>query len=325
MTPSRKLLQWLNVFGTTAALLVIFGYFSLRAPHNFPTKGNVETLARQTTTVAVAAMGMTLIVIAGGIDLSVGSIVAMVTVVIALLLRHGHPPWLAAALGIGCGALCGLINGSLVVALRVVPFIVTLGTLGIYRGAAKLLADQSRVSPGSRALSSLMSPVKPEAAWMLFPPAVWIMFLLTAATAVLLRYTAFGRHVVAIGSNEATARLCGVRVGRVKILVYLLGGLMAGVAGLMQYSYLTVGDPTTAVGMELNVIAAVVIGGASLSGGEGSALGSLVGAAIMITIGAGASQLRWENPWQEIITGMIIVVAVALDRLRHRRAVASEN
>ncbi|MGB7157443.1 MAG: ABC transporter permease [Tepidisphaeraceae bacterium] len=321
---SRRLLAWLNVLGTFLALLIIFGYFAWQAPESFPTRGNIETLARQTTTVAIAAMGMTLIIMAGGIDLSVGSIVALVTVTVALLLKSGCPPALAALLGIVAGGACGLLNGFLIVSLRVVPFIVTLGTLGIYRGAAKLLASQSRVSPGSNALAWLIAPVRGENAWMFFPPGVWLMFLLLVVTALLLRYTTFGRHAVAVGSNEQTARLCGVPVARVKVLVYLFGGLCAGVAGLIQFSYLRVGDPTTAPGLELNVIAAVVIGGASLSGGEGSPLGSLIGAAIMTVIGSGASQLRWENPWQEIITGVIIVIAVALDRLRHRRAVANE-
>ena len=150
------------------------------------------------------------------------------------------------------------------------------------------------------------------------------MFALVGLMWAMLRYTVFGRHCVAVGSNEQTARLCGVHVQRVKIMVYSVGGFFAGIAGLMQFSRLTVGDPTVAVGLELDVIAAVVIGGGSLAGGEGSPLGSLIGAAIMTTIGSGCRQMGIENWVQKIVTGSIIIVAVALDRLRRRRAAAVE-
>jgi len=154
---------------------------------------------------------------------------------------------------------------------------------------------------------------------MLVPPGVWLLLLLAVFVAFLLRYTRFGRHVRAVGSNELTARLCGVPVERIKLLVYTLGAGFAGMAGLMQFSRLTVGDPTVAVGAELDVIAAVVIGGGSLSGGEGSVLGSLVGALIMTVIRSGCSQMGLPNWVQEMVTGAIIVLAVTLDRLRHRR------
>ena len=155
---------------------------------------------------------------------------------------------------------------------------------------------------------------------MLLPVGVWLLVIMAILVAVLLRYTRLGRHIFAIGSNEETARLCGVAVWRVKVIVFMLGGAFAGLAGLMQFSRLTVGDPTVAVGLELDVIAAVVIGGGSLSGGEGSILGTLVGALIMTVIASGCTQMEVPNYWQEIITGGIIIVAVALDRLRHRRS-----
>jgi ribose transport system permease protein len=155
---------------------------------------------------------------------------------------------------------------------------------------------------------------------VLFRSGVWVMILLAAGTAAVLRYTRLGRHAFAIGSNELTARLCGVPVERVKVFVYALGAAFAGLAGVMQFSRLTVGDPTVAVGLELDVIAAVVIGGGSLSGGEGSVLGTVIGALIMIVIRSGCSHMGLPNWVQEIVTGLIIVAAVALDRLRQRRA-----
>ena len=136
---------------------------------------------------------------------------------------------------------------------------------------------------------------------------------------ILLHYTRFGRHVTAVGSNEQAARLCGVPINRVKVLVYVLGGLLAGLSGVLQYSRLTIGDPTSGPGLELDVIAAVVIGGGSLLGGEGSVLGSLLGAVIMMMIRSGCSQMGWRNPVTKIVAGAIIIVAVTLDRLRHRK------
>ena len=323
----RTWIQWLNIVGTFAALLLIFGYFALTT-RRFATLENVETIARQTTIVAIAGMGITMIIIAGGIDLSIGSIIALTTVVIALLLERGWAPWPAALAGIATGALCGLINGVLITRLKVVPFIVTLGMLLIVRGVAKGMAGNQKIDVSPQhlgGLDSLLAALEPGQAWRILPAGAWIMLFLVAFTAWLLRYTRFGRHVVAVGSNEQTARLCGVKVERVKVLVYSLAGLLIGVAGLMQFSRLTVGDPTVAVGLELDVIAAAVIGGASLAGGEGSALGTLIGAAIMITIRRGSSYAGWPNWRQEIITGVILVLAVALDRLRQRRASANQG
>ena len=196
---------------------------------------------------------------------------------------------------------------------------------GALRGAAKGLANETMVAAPSTWLNDLLQSLRPQNRWMIFPPGVWLMLVLTLSVGALLRYTRFGRHVVAVGSNEQTARLCGIPVQRVKVMVYMLGGAMVGVAGLMQFSRLTIGDPTAANGLELSVVAAVVIGGASLSGGEGSALGSLIGAAIMATIAMGGSHVGWENSDQRIITGVIIIVAVAVDQLRHRKALAAQG
>lgn len=277
-----KIRRWLNTLSPVIALIVVFELFVLIAPSSFATARNMEMIARQTAIVGVAALGMTLVIISGGIDLSVGSIVALSTVVIAWLLQYaGVGPLTAAVGGVAAAALFGLLSGLLITRLRVVPFIVTLGMMLVVRGAAKGIGREQKidVDPAQlRWLDELLASVPAERSWMLLPPGVWMMIFLAIGMAALLRYTRLGRHTFAIGSNEQTARLCGVAVERVKVLVYTLCGAFAGLAGLMQFSRLTVGDPTVAVGLELNVIAAVVIGGGSLSGGEGSILGTLVGA-----------------------------------------------
>jgi ribose/xylose/arabinose/galactoside ABC-type transport system permease subunit len=248
----------------------------------------------------------------------VGAIVALATVVIAACLRAGVPPAAAALAGLATGVGCGVVNGLLVTRLKVVPFIVTLGTMLLVRGVAKGLAHDQKIDAPPSWLNELLARLPDERGWMLFPPGVWMLFLFALAVGALLHRTRLGRHIFAVGSNELAARLCGVSVERVKLAVYILGGLFAGMAGLMQFSRLTVGDPTGAIGLELNVIAAVVIGGGSLSGGQGSVAGCLIGAFVMQVLQTGCSQMGWPNWVQEIVTGAIIVFAVALDRLRRR-------
>lgn len=317
---SPALRKNLGALGGLVGVFVLFTVLlAIKRGLNFADPGNLETLLRQTTIVAVAALGMTLIIVSGGIDLSVGAIIALSTVVIAWFLREGWPPAAAALFGILTGIACGALNGMLVTRLRVVPFIVTLGTMLVVRGVAKGIAREQKIDAPNSWLNELLARVPVSRGWMIFPPGVWLLFVLAVAVSGLMLYTRFGRHLFAVGSNEQAARLCGISVPRVKLAVYLLGGLFTGIAGLMQFSRLTVGDPTGATGLELNIIAAVVIGGGSLAGGEGSVLGCMIGALIMQVINSGCSQMGWPNWVQEIVTGGIIVAAVALDRLRHRR------
>jgi ribose/xylose/arabinose/galactoside ABC-type transport system permease subunit len=190
----------------------------------------------------------------------------------------------------------------------------------VFRGLAKGLAHEQKIDAPLSWLNDLLAALAPAQSWMVFPAGVWVLVALAAITSFVLTYTRFGLHVFAIGSNEQAARLCGVPIERVKLLIYTLSGLLAGMAGLMQFSRLTVGDPTVAAGLELDVIAAVVIGGGSLSGGEGTVLGTMLGALIMTVIRSGCTQIGLSNWVQEIVTGVIIVLAVVLDRLRHRQA-----
>ena len=299
--------------GTLAGLVVVATLFGVLVGSQFYAPGNLELMARQAAIVCVAAVGMTVVIAAAGIDLSVGSIVALTTVVIALALKAGMGPAAAAVAGIGAAALCGLVNGLLITQLKVVPFIVTLGTMLVIRGAAKGLADERRIEAPFTWLNDLL---RTQSGAALLPAGIWIVVAAAIVIAAVLRYTRFGRHVFAIGSNERMARLCGVAIPRTKIAVYTLSGLLTGLAGLLQFSKLSVGDPTVGIGAELDVIAAVIIGGGSLTGGRGSVAGTMMGAAIMTIIQIGCSQKGLANWVQQIVTGAIIVAAVALDRVR---------
>ena len=311
---SLRLKSAFTLLGPFIALLVVYGIFGMMNSKMF-TEDVMLNILTQTAIVGTAAIGMTLIIIAGGIDLSVGSIIALCGVVAATLVTwHLSPPVVFLAT-IVFGALCGLVNGGLTVGLRLLPFIITLGTMQVFRGAGKVATQGTPVN-----LPFEVTSFKPWMGGAGIPLGVWLMVLLVILFSLLLRYTRFGRHIFAVGSNENTATLCGVNVGKVKLLVYTISGALAGLAGMMIMSKSSQGDPTTAMGMELDIIAAVVIGGASLSGGEGTVLGAVIGALLMTTIRTGCVLNGIPTPWTEVITGAIIVIAVIIDRLRHRKA-----
>ena len=309
-----RLKSALTLLGPFIALLVVYGIFGMMNSKMF-TEDVMLNILTQTVIVGTAAIGMTLIIIAGGIDLSVGSIIALCGVVAATLVTwHLSAPVIFIAT-IAFGALCGLINGGLTVGLRLLPFIITLGTMQVFRGAGKVATNGSPVN-----LPFDVTAYKPWMGGAGIPLGVWLMVVLVVLFGLLLRYTRFGRHIFAVGSNENTATLCGVNVGKVKLLVYTISGALAGLAGMMIMSKSSQGDPTTAMGMELDIIAAVVIGGASLSGGEGTVLGAVIGALLMTTIRTGCVLNGIPTPWTEVISGASIVIAVIIDRLRHRKA-----
>lgn len=309
-----------QILGLLVALLCLFFGFafllSLYHKEGFLSVRNVETIFRQSTPVCIAALGMTLVIMSAGIDLSIGSLVAFVSVAVAWCLNANFTPHVAILGGLASGLAFGLFNGLLVSRLKVGPFIVTLATMLVARGAAKGLANEQKIDAPLTWINDLLSTLDSNEKWRLFPNGVWVMVVLAFLSHFFLTKTRFGRYVVAVGSNERAALYSGISVDRVKLAVYALMGLFAGFAGIMMFSRLSVGDPTTAQGFELSVIAAVVIGGASLSGGTGSILGSLLGALIMATINAGCSQLGMANWIQEMITGGIIVISVLLDRVR---------
>ena len=306
--------------GPLMALSIVYGLFASMA-HQMISLAAVESMVIQTVIVGTAAVGMTMVIISGGIDLSAGSMIAFSSVVGAYaLVKLGVPAFPAVCLAVMAGAFCGLCNGLIITLAGVVPFIVTLGMLLVVRGSAKGLAESAPINIDNEWITSFVRTLAPGERWKLLPPGGWMMILLAATFWAMMRYTRLGRHTYAIGSNEQTARLCGVNLWWTKLRIYMLSGACAGLSGVMLLSRQRQGDPTGAFGYELDVIAAVVIGGGSLAGGEGSIFGSLVGALIMTVIRTGCN-LRGLPPWiTQVVTGAIIVIAVALDRLRHRRA-----
>lgn len=345
--PSIFHAPWADLLGRFVALLLVFAFFAVMVEDGrFYTPRNLETILRQSAVYATAGLGVTLVIITAGIDLSIGAMIALSVVSVASVLNLGggaeaatigaseaqylvyqYPvllPIAAVLAGIGAATLAGAVNGSLVVGARLMPFIVTLGTMGVFRGLAKGVSHERDIyPPESTWIGSLMDPTLTSATrgWMILPPGVWILLIGLLATGFLLRYTQLGRHIFAVGSNEETARLCGVRVGRTKLIVYTLCGFFCGVAGLMQFSYGGgIGQPTTALSYELFVIAAVIIGGASFLGGEGSVLGTLIGSLMITILYTGGKMMGWPQWVQEMVIGAIIIAAVALDRLRHRRS-----
>lgn len=316
--PKASLLRrWLRLLGPFLGLILVIAIFAGLSdnPGRFLSPGNVRIVLAQTVIVALGAVGMTIIIISGGIDLAPGSVIALTGVVCALALRANLPPLVALLAGVAVGGMIGLINGLAITILRVVPFIATLGMLGVARGLAKWISGEQTVDIPNTWMNSLAIAF-PTPSWLLVAPGVWIAALVAVFAATLLRLTVFGRHVFALGSNEVAARACGIHTGRLKLWIYSIGGLLFGLAGVMQMSRLRQGDPTVAIGVELDIIAAVVIGGGSLSGGKGSILGSMIGALIMAFLRNGCQLMGWPNYIQEIIIGGIIVLAVAADQFR---------
>ena len=313
----RALLPFLSL----AVVLLVFFAVDLIANgslNNFlamMSPANLGIVATQNTIIALGALGMTLVIINGGIDLSPGSSIALCTVVIALCLEAGSGPSVALLAGLATGAAIGLVNGLVITRFKIVPFIATLGMMSIARGLAKLLSSEQKISAPETWLNELLY----GAGLGLFTRGVIILVVLAVILWAVLRFTVFGRYVFAIGSNETAARLCGLRVEGQKVLVYMLAGLFFGAAAVMEFSTLGNGDPSTAIGKELDIIAAVVIGGGSLSGGKGSVVGSLVGAYIISLLRNGCVLYDIPNPVQEIVTGVIIITAVAIDQLLLRR------
>ncbi len=312
----RSWRRWMPALLPLFALAMLLVFVGIARP-SFVSALSLQTMAMQSVFVALPALGMTFVVIAGGIDISIGSVVAFTAVASAWCVREGASPAVAAMAAAAFGACFGIGNGLLVTRLSVAPFLVTLGTMGVARGLAKRVADDQKIDADPGFLAELVR-ARPSSPWLVVGPAVWGTAIALALAAFLLRRTTFGLGAISIGSNAANARLCGVPVASTMVLVYGLCGLCAGMTGALQFAELGCGIPTAATGLEVQVVAAVVVGGASLSGGEGSLLGAVFGAMLIVALKSACTQLGVADHWQDVLVGAVIVGAVALDRWRTR-------
>lgn len=334
-TPLPRKLRLPSLSGPVLGLLVVLTLFtillwskdpeSLRELKSFYGLRNVQVLVQECTVPGIAALGMLLIIISGGIDLSAGSVVALATVVAMRVYRGAYASagvaqasLLAVTAGIAVGVLCGLLNGLVITRLRLSPFVATLGMYSIARGAAYWVSERRVLSfPGAEPhwVQALANAVPQHG---LFNPGFWILIGLAGAVACYLRYTVWGLHCYAIGSNEAAARLCGVSVAWNKVLTYTLAGLLTGCAGILQFARGRSGDPGGGKELELRVIAAVVIGGASLSGGQGTVTGTLLGVLILEILNNGVNSFDVPVEVQLILIGLIIILNTALSHWQGR-------
>lgn len=297
-------------------LILLFAGLSAATPH-FLTAVNLAAVIRQTAVINIMALGMTMIIIAGGIDLSVGSIMALCGLLGAMTVAQGQPILLGLAVGLLTGVACGIVNGLLVTKLRINPFIVTLGTLGIYRGLSLIISGGLPIQNMPKDFAFLG-----EGAILHIPFVLYVLFLCAAGVHVLLEHTRMGRYAFAIGSNSDAAFYAGIPVSFHVTAIYAAGGLLTGLAGMIETSRLMTGQPTAGQGYELQAIAAVVIGGGSLRGGEGSVVGTLIGAYIMGLLSNGSDLLGISPYLQQAIIGAVIILAVVLDELRKRKMAA---
>ncbi|MBD1553824.1 ABC transporter permease [Pseudomonas typographi] len=300
--------------GLAAALLILIVLFSCLSSH-FWSYSTFSTIANQIPDLMVLAVGMTFVLIIGGIDLSVGSVLALAASALSVaILSWGWGPLPAGLLGLACAALAGTVTGSITVAWRIPSFIVSLGVLEMARGAAYQLTG-SRTAYIGDAYAWLADPLL----WGI-SPAFLIALAVTVLAQLVLTRSVFGRQLIGIGTNEEAVRLAGIDPRPSKVLVFTVMGLLAGVAALFQLSRLEAADPNAGAGLELQVIAAVVIGGTSLMGGRGSVVSTFFGVLIISVLAAGLAQVGANEPTKRIITGAVIVIAVVLDTYRTRRA-----
>jgi len=306
MKLTQKLLPFLS-------LIALFVALSIASPY-FLTANNLASVARQTAVFNTMALGMTIVIVSGGIDLSVGSILGLSGLIGTMALEKGYPIPVGILVGLLVGTLCGFANGLMAAKLRIPPFVVTLGTLGIFRGLALIFSNGlpvHRIPPGFSFLG--------EGNLLGVPFVVWLLVICAVAVHVVLEHTRLGRYAFSIGSNKVASIYAGIPVDFHVVAVYAIGGALTGLAGMIEASRLMTGQPTAGQGYELQAIAAVVIGGGSLNGGEGSVVGTLIGAFIMGLLSNGADLLNISNYWQQAIIGAVIILAVTLDELRKRR------
>lgn len=313
----QRLLQ-VDEIGVIGALVLLIVLLSLTAGDKFLTAQNFINVSRQASYVGIMAVGMVFVIAMGDIDLSVGSIWMLSSVMMAIALRDNYNIWIAVAVCMVVATLCGLLNGALSVALGIPTIIVTLGTLSLYRGLGLVVSNASPIS-GYNLDTWFFTWIGGRdpifGVWI----SVWVMLIVGIFGWILFNHTPFGRRVQAIGSNRQAALFSGIRIARTRIMVMTLMGFIVGIAAVVALAFNRNGSPTVGVGTELGVIAATIIGGTALSGGSGSILGAILGALIIALIQNGLALLAVPPAWSTAVTGIVIIVAVTLDYFIKRR------
>ncbi len=310
--------EWIKRFLPFVGLIALCVVIAALEP-KFLSAGNLAGVARQTAVITIMATGMTMVMVSGGIDLSVGSVMALASVLGAMAMAGGAPVMVGILVAVATGVACGVINGGAVATLKIPPFIVTLGAMGIYRGMALLITDGKAVV----GLPTGFGYLAEGNLFGLIPVPMVIVVIVALTIHFLLLNTKLGRYCYAIGSNIEAARYAGVRVSRYQILFYGILGALTGLAGAIESARLVTGQPTAGEGYELRVIAAVVIGGGSLNGGQGSVVGTIIGALIMGVLANGANLLGKSSFAQQVVIGAVIVLAVTFDEFQRRRLEAT--
>lgn len=309
---SKQGRRWPAQLGLTIALVALMTALAVARP-NFVTVTNLVNLLRQISINGILAVGVTYVLLTGGVDLSLGSLVALTGVIAAGFAHPGSSPAGAAAIGILAGGVCGVVNGLIVTRGRIAPFVATLGMMTSARGLALLISGGRPVSNLSAGFTMLGSGNVAAV-----PIPILILLIVAAASHVMLRNMRLGRHIYAVGGNPDAALASGVNVRRVKMIAYTICGALSGLAGVVLAARITTGQPNAGVGYELDAIAAVVIGGTSLNGGVGNIGGTILGALLMGVINNGLDLLNVSSYYQQIVKGVIIVGAVWLDRSKNR-------
>jgi ribose transport system permease protein len=305
-------------FWVTVAVIIICAVMSWLEPDSFPTRDNFFNITRNFAYIGIMALGMMAVIITGGIDLSVGSVMGLTGIICGLVLQAGHSWWLAVLAGLGAGALCGLVNGAFVAYVGLPSFVVTLGMLAAARSFAVVLSENKMIYEFGPDGDVFMALGGGEIAGV--SNMVWLLLAMTLAFGFVFRFTRWGRHVYAIGGNEAAARLAGVPVNRLKLQAYTVCALTAAIAAIVVVGWQGSAINALGTGYELRVIASTVIGGANLMGGEGGAFAALIGATLIEVIRNSLLMAGIDSNWQGAFVGAFIVLAVLLERIRGSRA-----
>ncbi len=306
-------MKYMSELTTVIALIILMAVITI-INSNFLTANNLLNLLLQVTSNALIAFGMTFVILTGGIDLSVGSILALSSALTAGLLGSGMPVTLAILISLIMGCILGMMNGLLISYGKLAPFIVTLATMTIFRGATLVYTNGNPITKGLS--DTFLFQFLGQGYIVGIPFPVIIMFIVFIVLYVLLHKTSFGKSVYAIGGNEKAAYISGVKLNKVKIIIYSISGIMASISGLIITSRLSSAQPTAGASYEMDAIAAVVLGGTSLSGGKGRILGTLIGALIIGVLNNGLNIIGVSAFWQQVVKGVVILIAVLIDRFK---------